>query len=145
MLDSRCSAGIKARTARLATAERGSRGPRAAVAGAWGRRPHLNFQLCSQAVDQDNPSQENFEETKTTKTDIQQALADAFAYCRGVYEHMSDETGAETIPFIGGQELARSAVLSFNSMHSYEHYGNLVTYMRLNGITPPTTMAARGQ
>ena len=101
--------------------------------------------MCSQAVGQDNPSQENFEETKTTKTDIQQALADAFAYCRGVYEHMSDETGAETIPFIGGQELARSAVLSFNSMHSYEHYGNLVTYMRLNGITPPTTMAARGQ
>ena len=83
---------------------------------------NANFQICSQAVGRENPSQENFEETKTKKTDIQQALVDAFAYCRGIYEHMSDETGAETIPFIGGQELARSAVLSFNSMHTYEHF-----------------------
>ena len=35
--------------------------------------------------------------------------------------------------------MARSAVLAFNSGHTYEHYGNLVTYMRLNGITPPTS------
>jgi surfactin synthase thioesterase subunit len=31
-------------------------------------------------------------------------------------------------------------VLAFNSAHNYEHYGNLVTYMRLNGITPPSSM-----
>jgi hypothetical protein len=53
---------------------------------------------------------------------------------------MSDAKGAETVPFLGGQDFARSAILAFNSTHSYEHYGNLVTYMRLNGITPPTSM-----
>ena len=104
-----------------------------------------NFQICSQAAGEENPSQENFEETKTTKAAVQQALADGFAYCQGIYENMTDEKGAETIPFIGGQEMARAAVLAFNSTHSYEHYGNLVTYMRINGITPPTTMAAGGQ
>jgi len=106
---------------------------------------NANFQICSQAAGADNPNQENFEETKTTKADIQQALADAFAYCRGIYENMTDEKGTETISFIGGQEMARAAVLAFNSTHSYEHYGNLVTYMRINGITPPTSMAAGGQ
>lgn len=58
---------------------------------------------------------------------------------------MTDETGTEMIPFLGGQEMARAAVLAFNSTHSYEHYGNLVTDMRLNGITPPTTLAAGDQ
>jgi hypothetical protein len=30
-------------------------------------------------------------------------------------------------------------VLTFNIAHSYEHYGNLVTYMRLKGIVPPSS------
>ncbi len=30
-------------------------------------------------------------------------------------------------------------VLGFNIAHSYEHYGNLVTYMRLNKIVPPSS------
>ena len=99
-----------------------------------------NYSICSAAAGQDNPNTESFEETKTTKTEIKQALADAFAYCRDIYGHMSDAKGAETVPFLGEQDFARSAILAFNSTHSYEHYGNLVTYMRLNGITPPTSM-----
>jgi hypothetical protein len=33
-------------------------------------------------------------------------------------------------------------ILSFNTGHSYEHYGNLVTYMRLNKIVPPSSETA---
>jgi uncharacterized damage-inducible protein DinB len=98
-----------------------------------------NYQICSAASGQSNPNTESLEQTKTSKAEITQALADAFAYCEGVYGSMSDAQGAETVPFLGGQDLARSAVLAFNSTHSYEHYGNLVTYMRINGITPPTS------
>ena len=32
-----------------------------------------------------------------------------------------------------------AGVLAFNSAHNYEHYGNLVTYMRMNGIVPPSS------
>jgi hypothetical protein len=35
-------------------------------------------------------------------------------------------------------------VLAFNNAHNFEHYGNLLTYMRLNGMVPPST-AGRGQ
>ena len=98
-----------------------------------------NYSMCSAASGQSNPSTESLEQTKTTKAAIKEALAAAFAYCQGVYASMSDEKGAETVPFIGGQMMARSAVLAFNSTHSYEHYGNLVTYMRINGITPPSS------
>jgi hypothetical protein len=34
-------------------------------------------------------------------------------------------------------------VLAFNNSHDYEHYGNLVTYMRLNNIVPPSSEPAK--
>ena len=100
---------------------------------------NVNYAFCSRAAGDDNPNAENFEETKTTKAAIKQALADAFGYCQGVYENMTDEKGTETVKFFGGQDYARAAVLATNSAHNYEHYGNLVTYMRINGIVPPTS------
>jgi uncharacterized damage-inducible protein DinB len=30
-------------------------------------------------------------------------------------------------------------VLNFNVAHDFEHYGNIVTYMRLKGMVPPST------
>jgi hypothetical protein len=30
-------------------------------------------------------------------------------------------------------------VLTVNNMHNMEHYGNLVTYMRMKNIVPPTS------
>lgn len=45
-----------------------------------------------------------------------------------------------------GQRLRHSSddapklgVLGVNSMHIIEHYGNLVTYMRMKNIVPPTS------
>jgi hypothetical protein len=32
-------------------------------------------------------------------------------------------------------------VLAFNTSHLNEHYGNLVTYMRLNKIVPPSSQS----
>ena len=98
-----------------------------------------NYAICSTAAGEDNPMSESVEETKTTKAGLVAALAEAFAYCQGVYEGMTAAKGAEMAPFFG-QDMARSAILAFNSAHNYEHYGNLVTYMRINGITPPTSM-----
>jgi hypothetical protein len=38
-----------------------------------------------------------------------------------------------------GFPMARMAVFSLNNAHTDEHYGNLVTYMRLKGLVPPTS------
>jgi len=35
--------------------------------------------------------------------------------------------------------MTAASILAFNSMHNYEHYGNLVTYMRMNDIVPPSS------
>ena len=95
--------------------------------------------FCSTAAGETIPMGENLEETLETKADIVAALGESFTYCATVYENMDDVTGAESVDLMGNA-MAKSAILAFNSAHNYEHYGNLVTYMRLNGITPPSSM-----
>jgi len=96
------------------------------------------FSFCSAAAGQSSPSSENFEETRTTKAGIVAALEEGFAYCEGVYGAMTDQDGTRSVTFFGGPNTAHG-VLAFNSAHNYEHYGNLVTYMRLNDIVPPSS------
>jgi uncharacterized damage-inducible protein DinB len=96
------------------------------------------YTFCSVAAGETNPNSENFEETATTKAQLIAALEGGFAYCTEVYAGMTDAKGAESVSFFG-TPMAVSGVLAFNSAHNYEHYGNLVTYMRLNGVVPPSS------
>lgn len=99
---------------------------------------NAQYMFCSAAAGEANPNSENFEETLSGKDATVAALEAAFSYCDGVYADMTDEVGAEMRDFFGG--MTASGVLAFNSAHNYEHYGNLVTYMRINGIVPPSSM-----
>lgn len=100
---------------------------------------NAQYLFCATAAGEESPNQTNFEETATTKADISAALQQAMDYCAGVYGNMTDEAGAQMRDLFGRQ-LAASAILAFNTTHNYEHYGNLVTYMRLNGLVPPSSM-----
>ena len=98
------------------------------------------YMFCSIALGEKNPAP-NIEKTKTTRADLIAALKDAFAYCDKVYDGMTDASGAQIIKLFGG-DTPRLGVLMVNNMHDMEHYGNLVTYMRLNNIVPPTSEPA---
>ena len=65
------------------------------------------------------------------------SLADSTAYCDKVIDSMNDAKGMEIVRLFG--PTPRLHVLTFNIAHDYEHYGNLVTYMRLKGIVPPSS------
>ena len=99
---------------------------------------NAQYFFCSTAAGTESPNEVNIEETATTKAEIVPALKDAFAYCDGVYASMTDAQGAEARSMFGN-DLTASGVLAFNTTHNYEHYGNLVTYMRMNGIVPPSS------
>jgi uncharacterized damage-inducible protein DinB len=107
-----------------------------------GHIANANYMICGAATGQKGPGGD-IEKTATTKADLQKALADSFAFCDKAFEAMTDARGAEMVKFFGGEQ-ARLGVLAFNNAHNFEHYGNLVTYMRLNGMVPPST-AGRGQ
>ncbi len=96
------------------------------------------FLFCSVASGESSPNSENYEETRTTKASIIEALEAGFAYCDEVYASMTDAKGAASVNLFGTQSAA-AGVLAFNTGHNFEHYGNLVTYMRINGIVPPSS------
>ena len=96
------------------------------------------YVFCSAAAGEANPKAENFEETRTNKRAIIAALEIGFAYCDRIYEETDDEKAASVTPLFGRPNTVAGA-LAFNNAHNHEHYGNLVTYMRINGIVPPSS------
>jgi len=95
------------------------------------------FQMCSTAEGTDQP-RGGIENGVTSKADLMAALSEGEAYCVRVMDAMTDQRGTEPVPFYFGPT-PRLGVLYFVTTHTYEHYGNLVTYMRLNGIVPPSS------
>jgi uncharacterized damage-inducible protein DinB len=96
-----------------------------------------NYMICSAAGGSAAPK-ESIEKTKTTKADLQKALADSFSACDAAYAAMTDAKGVEIVKFFG-REQPKLAILAFNTSHDFEHYGNLATYMRIKGIVPPSS------
>ena len=95
------------------------------------------YLFCSIALGEKNPTL-NIEKTKTSKADLIAALKDAFAYCDKAYDGMTDSSGTGMVKLMGF-EAPKLGVLTNNLAHASEHYGNLVTYMRLKNIVPPTS------
>jgi uncharacterized damage-inducible protein DinB len=80
----------------------------------------------------------DIERTKTTKPDLIAALHDSFTYCDAVYDKMTDAQATEIVN-TGGSKSTRLRLLWMNIVHDESHYGNLVTYLRMKGIVPPST------
>jgi uncharacterized damage-inducible protein DinB len=80
----------------------------------------------------------DIERTRTTKADLIAALKDSFAYCDSVYDQMTDRE-ATSIVNTGGSKSTKLRLLWMNVVHDESHYGNLVTYLRMKGIVPPST------
>lgn len=103
---------------------------------------NAQFGICSTAAGEESPAEGNYEEIATTREAIHAAVKASFDYCEKVYAEMTDEKAKEVKPFFGGErrtDMTVSAILSFNSTHTYEHYGNLATYLRMNGMVPPSS------
>jgi uncharacterized damage-inducible protein DinB len=103
----------------------------------FGHIADAQFSICAVAAGE-KPPQSGIEKSMTSKAQLSKAIADSNAYCDKVIEGLDDKKGMETVEFFRSQT-PRLNVLTFNIAHSYEHYGNLVTYMRLKGIVPPSS------
>jgi uncharacterized damage-inducible protein DinB len=95
------------------------------------------YEFCSAALAEKNP-EPKIEQTKTSKADLIAALKTAFAYCDKAYDAMTDASGSQLVKMFGNDS-PKLGILNFNNVHNMEHYGNLVTYMRIKKIVPPTS------
>jgi uncharacterized damage-inducible protein DinB len=104
-----------------------------------------NYEFCAAAKGEKTPfSEDHFEKTATTAAAITKALQDSFAYCDGAYSSLTDASAAQMVAgAFGGSKQARAAILMGNTNHNNEHYGNLVTYLRINGLVPPSSAPSR--
>jgi uncharacterized damage-inducible protein DinB len=79
------------------------------------------------------------EKTKTTKADLVAALKASFDYCDGVYDSMTDADAASQVTMFGPRKASKLAVLNFNISHDNEMYGQMVVYLRIKGLVPPSS------
>src|SRR5215471_15949586 len=95
------------------------------------------YEFCGVATE-GKPVSKDIEKTTKTKSEIVAALKEAFAYCDAAYANLTDAKAPELVTFFG-MRVTRLGAMDFNIAHTMEHYGNLVTYMRLKGIVPPSS------
>ena len=77
------------------------------------------------------------EDTLSKKADLVAALKEAFTYCDGAYDALTDASGAEMVE--PGKGKNRFGMLNWNLWHTWEHYGNVVVYLRMKGLVPPSS------
>jgi len=85
---------------------------------------------------------EGIEKGVIAKADLVKALKDAVTYCGKIQDGLTDAKAADLTPSFD-RKMARVSILDFNTAHNYDHYGNLVTYMRLKGSSLPPARRRR--
>ena len=107
-----------------------------------------NYLMCSQATGQKSPATTNYA-TVTDRAVLIKGLTDALAYCDAAYAATTDANFAQPVKVAGPgnrvTDATRGAVLTFNTTHNNEHYGNIVLYMRLRNRVPPSTARVQPQ
>jgi uncharacterized damage-inducible protein DinB len=95
-----------------------------------------NAMLCGMALGEDAKAGDN-EKTKTTKADLVKAVKDSYLICDKAFAQPDAEAAKPLKMF--GMETTRFAAIGLALGHDWEHYGNLVTYMRIRGLVPPSS------
>jgi uncharacterized damage-inducible protein DinB len=92
----------------------------------------ISYILCSNVKGEPNPSTAA---ATASKTEIMARLKGAFNYCDGVSSGFTDAHLNDPADF-WGSKTNKMFVLTQVANHDALHYGNLVTYLRLNGLEP---------
>lgn len=98
------------------------------------------FLICSAALGETSKSAENEFEKKTSKAELTAAFRASNEYCARAYAQ-PDAAGSMPTKLFGADATRYTALLR-NAVHDGEHYGNIVTYLRLKGMVPPSSQPA---
>lgn len=97
----------------------------------------IQYRFCALVGGEKNPGLK-IEQTKTSKADLIVSLKNAVAYCSKIYSGMTDASAIQKVKFFG-EDIPKLNVQTVHIAHTQLHYGNLVTYLRLKNIVPPST------
>jgi hypothetical protein len=108
-----------------------------------GHLANFNYRWCSDGKGEKNPMEETDFEKLTAKADLVKALNSALTYCDGAYAMLNDANSMDLVQGTrdDGSKVPVLRISRFisNLAHNNEHYGNLVTFMRIKSIVPPSS------
>ena len=96
-----------------------------------------NYSDCAALKSESTPAAEHEAARLSGKAEVSKALKDSFAYCADALQNMTDEKAVSSAQI--------STALLHLVVHNNEIYGNIVGYLRVNGIVPPSTAARANQ
>jgi hypothetical protein len=105
-----------------------------------------NYSFCNQAGVPPGFERRNSPglQSVTTKSAMVKALEDSVAYCSSLIAAASEAWLLESAPNLGGAGSgritgARAYVFIYAGVHGAEDYGTITTYLRMQGLVPPST------
>ena len=93
--------------------------------------------LCAAVLGDAQPAEDAVEKSSKTKAALVAALKTSNAYCAKAYAISATDSYAAIDVF--GEKSSKVGALALNAVHDGEHYGNIVTYMRMQGKIPPSS------
>jgi hypothetical protein len=102
-----------------------------------GHLANENYLMCAPAIGQANPVASKDYEKVTAKAELVAALKASLAFCDPAYK-LPDARLNDPVELFGTKSTKLWAI-TLNLQHNGEHYGNLVTYMRIKGMVPPSS------
>jgi uncharacterized damage-inducible protein DinB len=108
----------------------------------FGHVANAQFGMCAGAKGVPNPNMGTDNEQKTSKAEIQKALAASFAFCDDAFASLTEANGTQMMAQGRGQ-MARAAILANLIAHSNEMYGYAAVYLRAKNVVPPSTDEAQ--
>ena len=75
-----------------------------------------------------------------TKAQIVDYMKGAFAFGHKALESINEQNEMDLVPASGpGRKMPRIAAATFMMYHNFDHYGQMVVYLRMNGLVPPAS------
>jgi hypothetical protein len=103
----------------------------------------VNYELGAAILEEKPPTDigdESGPASITTKADILKYLDDSFVYVHKAVQTINDKNLVGTVksPF-GEGKVTRLGLATSVAWHGFDHYGQMVEYLRMNGIIPPAS------
>jgi hypothetical protein len=96
-----------------------------------------NAHVCAMLNDSKAPATLAVAET-ASKADLVSTLKASFDFCNAAFASVKDDKLGDTITFFGGRKVPRARALLEEVGDLDDHYSQMASYLRLNGLTPPS-------
>jgi uncharacterized damage-inducible protein DinB len=103
----------------------------------------VNYEIAAAILEEKPPAdigEESGPASVTSKDDILKYLKASFEYVHKAIATINEKNVVETVrsPF-GEGKVSRLGLATSISSHGFDHYGQMVVYLRMNGIVPPAS------